>query len=403
MDATVRSPLLMRAGILLLVLANPLLFAVGYSIFNLASTGQPRFAASLLGELAALALFTASAMHGLAWLWRHRFETPGRAPVVLVNVMSCVYVVIIAVNVVFGESSGLLSAGGRLDFYFENDWYRRIITFSTVPAFIATYHAVHGLLSPVRTSRRALLWVNLLLLLGATLMQGSKGAGLLIIAATIPFAFSARRVPIVKIGLLVLVAAAVYVMLYLLVVTDKYAAILGMFQRFYLSIDMSILLQNRGLAEALADRLSDVWIEVFRSSVVLGTRVSEMPIGAAVYQYAFGVVPSTGANCRFGSLLLLYPDRLDFLVGFPILLAVCAWLLQQILRAAGLGWSAYVAIPYFFIVSSQDVYLFASHVVPLVMLAGVVCAGRRISNMSVRRSADAGQDRHRALPGASTA
>jgi hypothetical protein len=230
-------------------------------------------------------------------------------------------------------------------------------------------------------------------------LAGSKGAAVLIAAGAAAYVFSVKRLPMVKIGFAAAVSVILYVSLYLYTTPDRYLALLGIAQRFYLSIDMSILLRDAAAAEVLASRLNDVWLEVFRTSGSFGVRVFEMPIGAAVYLYHFGVPPATGANCRFGSLLLLYPHRIDFLIGFPALVACCALMLREALRRIGLSWSAQVAVPFFIFHAFQDVYWFASHVAPLLLLTGAVCAGRMLKRKAVDRSSDVEQAGDSPVPG----
>ena len=113
-------------------------------------------------------------------------------------------------------------------------------------------------------------------------------------------------------------------------------------------------------------------MEVFRSLGSVGFRVSDQPIGVMVYQFAFGTGDTIGSNCRFGSLLLLYPDRFDFLLLYPLLVVVVTLLLGYILDSFELPRAALVAMPTFAITAFQDAYWFASHFIPVIFLFGSV-------------------------------
>jgi hypothetical protein len=306
--------------------------------------------------------------------------------------MSLLYVIFIGITLANAESSGLLAKGGRLEFYFANDWYRRMVTFSTVPSMVATYHALFGLLSPAHRRFRLRYILNICLLFISSLLGGSKGAALLYLGIASAFVFPMKRVRLVRIGVLAACAAVAYVALFLSFTSKKSVTLFSMVERFYLSIDMSILVQQRQAAAAIAGRLNDVWLEVFRSLSTFGVRVSDMPIGGLVYYYALGVPPQTGANCRFGSLLLLYPDRVDFLIGYPLLVCLMGWLLYQALCAFNLRWSGRVAVPLFIFIAFQDVYWFASHVAPIILITLLLSATRAIRHVPVRNSSDSVED-----------
>jgi len=371
------------------VLGFPLLFGVYFCFAHLVSTGDIRFLMSLLGESLALGTGAASVYLSLRWLRVHAYMRPSRVHEHFVNAVSLYYVLMIAITALNADAVGLFSKGGRLDFYFENDWYRRLVTFSYVPLAIATFLSLHAMLSPHLAGRRAVYAFNLFLLFLASLMWGSKGAALLSIASALGFVFSMRKLPVMRIGLLIGLATAVYVAFFLLFTTDRYITLLGIVQRFYLSIDMSILLQDRATSELLVDTLGDVWTEVFRNLSAFGVRVSDAPIGALIYDYALSAPESTGANCRYGSLLLLYPERVDFLIGYPLLVVGTGYMLREFLVAVRLDWAAMVALPLFVFQSFQDVYWYSSHLAPVIFLFGFAQIARAIRREAIGHPSNA--------------
>jgi hypothetical protein len=372
------------------VLGYPLVFAVGFCIFGMATTGQSRFVSSLLAEGAALVVVSCLLLACLKTLSTLRYA--GREPNVglLVGVVASMFVVLSAVTLANAATSGAFAEGGsRLEFYFANDWFRRLVTFSYVPMAVATYYSVYAILTPLYRRRRAAFVFYLLTLFLWSLVAGSKGAAILMIAGVAPFVFSTKKLPLFKLGIAFLIVTVLYLAIFLALIADGSVSLFQIAMRFFLSIDMSLLLQDQGTSEFLAGRMGDVWLEVFRSVRSLGVRISDEPIGSVIYQYVLGSVPTVGANCRFGSLLLLYPDRVDFLLLFPVVVIFVATLLGDILRSFGLVRGAAVAMPIFSFNAFQDVYWFASHVLPIALLFGVVQLARIVSRGPVHHSSNA--------------
>jgi hypothetical protein len=150
---------------------------------------------------------------------------------------------------------------------------------------------------------------------------------------------------------------------------------------------MTILLKDRGTSEVLAARLGDVWTEVFRNLSAFGVRISDSAIGSMVYDLSRTVAANTGANCRYASLLILYPDRLDFLLGFPLLVLATAYLLRESLISLRLDWAAMLAVPLFLFQSFQDVYWYSAHFAPVVLLFLLTHAAKAIPSEAVSRPA----------------
>jgi len=379
-----------RVMLIFAVLGHPLLFGTYFCVSGLIEQGSPRFVVSLLGELGALAIGVAAIYRALKWLQTRRFSMPSPHDELIVHAMSLLYLAIIGITIANAGSLGLMSTGSRLDFYFENDWYRRIVTFSYLPGAIATYLCMNALLSPAYAGRRASFALNLLLLFAMSLFAGSKGAAVLAVVVAVAFVFSTRRLPVARIAATIVLTGAAYVSLFLFFTPNRFITLLDIAQRFYLSIDMSLFLQDRGTSELLSSKLGGVWTEIFRgASSVVGARVSDLPIGSLIHQQVVGAAANVGSNCRFGSLLLLYPDRLDFLVGFPLLVIGTAYLLSETLRAAGMQRSAVVAVPFFVFNSFQDVYWWASHLAPLLVLFAVARVGRAVCDELIDHPADA--------------
>jgi hypothetical protein len=94
----------------------------------------------------------------------------------------------------------------------------------------------------------------------------------------------------------------------------------------------------------------------------------------------------TGSNLRFGALMLLYPQRFDFLVLFPALVVLIALMLADVLKRAGLPRGALVAVPCFAFQSFQDTYWFAGHVAPIVLLFAFFQVGKVVNRGCVRRT-----------------
>jgi hypothetical protein len=370
------------------LLGHPLIFGAYLSFAGLSTPGGVRFLPSLLGELIALGVATATLYQALVWLRAQRFVAPLPIEDYVVHGVSLVYLLMIAITVANSSSFGLLASGSRLEFYFANDWYRRLVTFSYVPSMVATYHALKGLLSPTSPRRRLGLVVNLFLLFAMSVLSGSKGAAILMVLTALGFVYSVNRMPVIRIAAMMGAAAVLYMFVFLYFTTDRSITLLGIAYRFYLSIDMSLLLQERGTSEVLASKLNGVWTEIFRNVNGFSGRISASPIGALIYEYVSGVPAQTGANCRFGSLLILYPDRLDFLLGFPLLAVGSAFLVRQIMAAFGLRQAAMVGACCFLFQSFQDVYWWASHVAPLILCFGLVLLARAITNASLRHSSD---------------
>jgi hypothetical protein len=383
-----------RAAAITLILGFPAVIGAFFCAYQLSTSGDPRFLSSLLAELVALALLATCIYRSLQWLRKRQTTYPTGMYEKLVHVTSAMYLILTVVTLMNADTSGILSKGGRLDFYFSNDWFRRLVTLSTLPSAIATYHSISILISPAYNRNRLPAILNLLLLLTWSMLSGSKGAALLLIAGVIPFIFPIIRVRLAKYAAALVILGAAYIATFLLFTEDPYTALLGMLQRFYLSIDMSILLENRGVAALISNELADVWAEVFRSVNNLGVRLSVSPIGSLVYERVFGVAPTTGANCRYASLLLLYPDRLDFLFGFPVLVVIYAAGLRYLLVAVGLSWSAWIAVPFFVANSFQDVYWFATHLIPLTILIAALAIARISHRASVSRIADSDEGRN---------
>jgi hypothetical protein len=375
-----------RFTIVLLVLGHGLLFGTYIGVYSLAD--DARFITALAGELLAAAVCSVLLLQSLRWFHARRFTAPEDRYVILVHAVSLYYLAIILATFANADTAGLLSSGGRLDFYFENPWFRRLITYSYVPSAIATYLSLRTLLGASSRHKAAAL-ANLALLVVSSLMLGSKGAAVLIVAAALPLVFTTRRLPWMRIGVGMGLLVVGYVGVFLALSDEPLAAALSIVQRFYLSIDMTLFLRDPGISELLSDRLGDVWTEVFRSLGSAGVRVADEAIGIMVYQYEFGTFPETGPNCRFGSLLLLYPARLDFLIGFPLLVYAVAHMMRVVLSTLRLSWAAYAGIPFLAFNAFQDVYWFASHFLPLVLAFLAVRLARVIQRAPFHHPADA--------------
>jgi hypothetical protein len=383
------SKLTARFLLIVLVLGHPVLISLGFSIWGYFSRFELRFLSSTLAEIVALAIGSMFLVTTLKWLRDRQSGFPSPRFHLVVNATSLMYLALLAVILANLESAGLFSQGGRLDFYFENDWFRRLVTFSYVPMGIATYHALHSLRAREHSPGFFPFVLNLGLLGAFSLLSGSKGAAVLVVVAAIGFVFTIRPLSLVKAGLVMGVFTVAYIALFLFLSADASSSLLGIVQRFYYSIDMSILLQEPAVSEALSGKLGDVWVEVFRNLSNAGVRVSDLPIGSLVYDYAFGVPPETGANCRFGSLMLLYPERLDFLVGFPLVVCVSALLFGSALKDLGLEWSSKIAMPFLVFQAFQDVYWFTSHFLPILLLFAAVQAAKAIQRATVGSAAHA--------------
>jgi hypothetical protein len=378
-----------RTLMIVAILGHPLLFGVYFCLSAVLAQSGGRLLPALFGELLALILASVSLYRSLLWLQTQRYAFGAPMEDYLVHAVSLLYLGMIAVTIANSASLGLFATGSRLEYYFANDWYRRIVTFSYVPSMVATYHAVKALMSPISASRRMAMTTNLVLLFATSVLAGSKGAAVLGVATALGFTFSVNRIPVVRVAAIFCAAAAVYVLIFLYFTTDRYVTLLGIAQRFYLSIDMTILLSDPATAEVLASKLNGVWTEIFRNVNGLGGHISQLPIGGLIYDYVLGAPPRTGANCRFGSLLILYPDRLDFLLGFPLLAASTAYVVRELLIAVGLRQAARVGACCFLFQSFQDVYWWASHVIPLVLCFGLMLIARAVTNASLNHTSDA--------------
>jgi hypothetical protein len=379
-----------RAFAAFLVLAHPLMFGIYFCLSGMLVEGKAGLGTSLAGEVLAAFVCSWFIYQSIKRLSLLRSPMMERKADWVVAAAALLCLAQVAVNAVNFDTSGLFAKGGsRLDFYFDNDWFRRLVSFSFIPLVMANYYAINALFSPVYRNRRALFIGLLIAELLSSLLAGSKGSGILLIVATFPFVFTLKPLPILKIGAFLATLTSAYLALLLALTTNAYLSLINIARRFYLSIDISILLINgQGTAELLAGRLGDVWVEVFRSLGSLGFRVSEQPIGVMVYQFAFGTSNTIGSNCRFGALLLLYPDRLDFLLLYPLLVAAVTLLLGYILDSFDLPRAALVAMPTFAITAFQDAYWFASHFVPVIVLFGSIQAIKAINRGFIDRNPD---------------
>lgn len=364
----------------------PALFGLSFCVTKFVSSGETRFLVSALGELLILIVLAVGFTRSIGWLCRFRQTYPVGNYELLINLVSTLYLVLIAITLANAQSVGLLSEGGRLDFYFENDWYRRIVSLSIMPAYLASYHSLTMLASPVFRGRRLCAIVNLVLLMAWSLLIGSRGGAVLVVATAGLSVVAQYRTIMTKFGVGITLACAAYLTLFLAVSSDPIASLLALVQRFYLSIDMSILLTDRADASAIAVNLNDLWIETFRNLQVFGTNPSPKPLGVVVYEHALGYPPATGANCRYASLLLLSPDRIDYLVGYPVLVLLAALAIETSLKFCGLAWSSRIASPYFAAQSFQDVYWFSTHLAPVLLLLVVLLSMRVAENAAVRRN-----------------
>jgi hypothetical protein len=380
----------LRVLAIFLLMGHPLLFGMYFCIAGMLD-GKRDLATSLIAET-----FAALVCIGLTWtalveLSRYGFSNAERNEKMFVVFAILLCMALAFFNLSNADTSGLFSKGGsRLDFYFANDWFRRLVTFSVVPLVVASYYSANALLSPQYRGKRRVYAAFLFMLLVYSLLAGSKGAAVLLIATALPFVFPVHGFPIAKIVVALLIVTSMYLALFLSLTTQT-MSLASIAMRFYLSIDISILLTGgQGTAAVIADRLGDVWIEVFRNLGALGVRVAEQPIGALVQQIATGsTVLTAGSNCRYASLLLLYPDRLDFLLLFPVLVVVVALLLGDIFKMAGMQRAALVAIPCFVFQSFQDAYWFAGHVVPVLLVFTGMRLAKVASRGSIRRTAHA--------------
>lgn len=372
-----------------LILGHPFLFGISFCIGGIFLDERIGLLTSLTGEIVASAVFGAFLAFSLDRLYsmsRTALEQNGRY-VVLAAILVCI--VLSMVNLANADTSGLFAKGSRLEFYFANDWFRRFVTFSYLPLAIGTFYALHALMSPLVSGGRFIFRVFIVALLATSLLAGSKGSAVLMIAAAIPFVFTLGRLPMVKIFVFLAAATVLYLVILLNLSSDVALSLASIVMRFNLSIDMSLLIVgHQGIAEMIGDGLNDVWIETFRNLAALGVRISERPIGVAVYQYTLGTVPTVGANCRFASLLLIYPARLDFLFLYPLVVTIFALLLAKALRVLGLPRAALVSMPCFVFQSFQDVYWFSGHVLPILFVAGLLMLGRAVSRASLYRISD---------------
>jgi len=378
-----------RAVAIFLVLGHPLLFGIYFCLGGMINAGKGGLATSLIGEALAATVCVWLLHRSLKGLATMRFA-PLEPNARLMVVGACLFCVLLGlVNLTNAASSGLLAQGGsRLEFYFANDWFRRLVTFSYIPLAIGTYYSMYGILSPLCRQRRATFITFLLVLFVSSLLSGSKGSAIVSIAGAIPCVVTIRPLPVAKMGIALFLATCAYLAIFLSLSSDATTSLLTIFLRFYLSIDMSILLvDGNGTAETIASRLGDVWLEVFRNLGVFGVRSADQPIGVMVFQYALGTIPTVGANCRFGSLLLLYPDRLDFLLLYPVLVTIVAILLAEILKAANVPRAALVAIPCFAFTAFQDAYWFTTHVGPIVLLFSALQIVKAVNRAFIRRNA----------------
>lgn len=372
------------------LLGHPLLFGMGFCLVDMVTAERTTSLSSLCAETLAATVCLWFLVRSLAALsaYSPAVREPNSRWLVLGVATLCF--MLMAITLANADTAGLFSKGGRLDFYFANDWFRRIVTFSYVPMAAATYYALDVLLTPWQKHKRALAICYLLALFGWSLFAGSKGAAVLMVASVAPLVFTHKKMPVAKVSIAVSLAVVLYLALFLSLTSDASINLLGILMRFYLSIDMSILLQGQaGTSELLAGRLGDVWTELFRSLGSLGVRVADEPIGVMVSQYVLGTAPTVGSNLRYGSMLLLYPDRLDFLLLYPALVALGAFVLEDILKRVGLPRGALAAVPFFVFQSFQDAYWLATHAVPMVLVFVSMQLGRAISRESLRRTSNA--------------
>lgn len=377
-----------RAVSTFLVLGHPLAFGAYFCLAGMLS-GTRGVAPSLVAELlagVACAFLLHRSLVGLAQL---RYGPADSAERPLVLAAGLLAIAALLINISNADTSGLLAKGSRLSLYFENDWFRRLVTFSYMPTVLATYYSINAMLGPQYRHRRAVFGAFLLVLAASSLASGSKGAAVLNVAAALPFVFTVQRFPLARIGMLLALATAAYVTVFLTFTSQSTLSLLSLVLRFYQSIDMSLLLMSgQGTAQIISGQLGDVWLEVFRSVGSLGVRVADQPIGAMIFQYVMDTGPALGSNLRYGSLLLLYPDRLDFLLLFPLLVTAMAILLGEILKRMGLARAALVAVPWFAFQSFQDGYWFAAHVIPIVGMFGFLQLAKAVGRGPVRSTPD---------------
>jgi hypothetical protein len=358
-----------RALGIFLVLGHPFLFGMYFCLKGMIDFEKSKLVTSLIGEALAATVCVWLLLRSLTHLATIRF-TPLEPNARLMVVGACLLCVVLAsFNLGNAASSGLLAEGGnKLEFYFANDWFRRLVTFSYIPLVVGAYYSMYAILSPLCRRRRAIFITFLIVQLVSSLLAGSKGAAIVFIAGATPFVFTIRPLPVAKMIFALSLATCAYLAIFLSLSSDPTSSLLTIFLRFYLSIDMSILLVDAdGTAQVIASRLGDVWVEIFRNLGSLGIRTADEPIGVMIFQYVLGSLPTVGSNCRFASLLLLYPDRLDFLILYPVLVTMMAVLLGEILKAAKLPRAALVAIPCFAFTAFQDTYWFTTHVIPIVL------------------------------------
>lgn len=380
----------LRVAAVFFLLGHPLLFGMFFCLFDIFTTGMFSSLSSLAAETLAAAVCLAFLVRSIVTLSASRPEIGEPNSRWLMLGVAGLCGVLITITLANADTAGLFSKGGRLDFYFANDWFRRIVTFSYIPMAAATYYAVSLLLSPLHKHKRAAAGGYLFLLFLWSLLAGSKGSAILMMASVAPFVFTLKKLPMGKFMLVALVAVVAYLALFLTLTSERTITLLGIFMRFYLSIDMSILLQGQqGTSEILASRLGDVWTELFRSLGSLGVRVADQPIGVMVSQYVLGTAPTVGSNLRYGSLLFLYPNRLDFLLLYPVLVTVAALLLEYLLKTVGLRRGALVALPFFVFQSFQDAYWLATHIVPLILVFVSVQLAKAITRESLHRTSNA--------------
>jgi hypothetical protein len=380
-----RPRILILAGGLLVVCGFPSFFGLSFCISNFVNSGDVRFLTSGIAEGLVLAALAATTARSLIWLHRNSQTYPVGNYVTMVNLVSAMYLVLIAITLANASTSGLFAERSRLEYYFANDWFRRVVTLSTLPAYLAAYHSIMMLVSPALRRQRPFAVINLVLLMLSSLLAGSRGSAVLVVATAGISVIAQYKTMIAKFGLWLALGCAAYLTLYLVASDNPGLAILGLVDRFYLSIDTSLLVADRSDAAATVANLNNVWIESFRNLQVFGAKPSPTPIGVLIYEHAFGndYVQSTGANCRFASLLLLYPDRLDYLIGYPTLVLATAFALETCLRLVGLAWSSRIATPYFAMTAFQDVYWFGTHILPIALILVVLLCIRAALNASV--------------------
>ena len=171
-----------------------MLFGMGFCVFNLLMQDDGRFFVSLLGEGLSFGVWLWVLVGSLKWLYVNRWKYPTGLYDTCVNVQSGIYLAIIAINLANSGTSGIFSKGNKLDFYFQNDWYRRLITFSTVPEFVITYYALLMIFLPIPLASRRKYVTNIALFIAMGFVSGSKGSSILTLCIALAFIWPVERV-----------------------------------------------------------------------------------------------------------------------------------------------------------------------------------------------------------------